>query len=622
MKRTFSVLLFTFFALSACLAQTYSLPSDRTITWNPAGMDVVGGIPSGTWSNCVTTQCNTVSGGTVTAASINAAITSAPANTVVNLPAGPWAISGNINMKSNVVLRGAKPAASPWMPTADSSATQLNLSSGSKIEFVGGSKAANWTPGATSGYAITSGYTQGSTALTLSSGDAANFTGAGTEYISVYQNTDSALISYNGATWLGEDCDCAESHAWQQYARVVSKNGTILTIEPPVYGITPTPTGPAVRKQTFGVVNAGLENMRVNSAGGAVHGIIEFIFTRNCWLDNIETYNADNNSSGSAHVWTQFSYANEYRDSYLHHGVSNNSGRNYGFEFYHWNSRHKIENNIVRDTRHSIANEGGNSGTVFLYNYTDQNWEGEDYSDFLTEDEAGNHGAHPKFNLFEGNNATDYWFDYTQGSSSHNTVFRNRVRCDDEGGGVGPSLSVNRSWTSAWEWSCVEIEYYNRYYNIVGNIIGLPSMTTGALIWNQAGSPSNWPAIFRFGFSSAGGSWTDGLSRSTAILHGNYDYVSDSQATWDGGSTHALADSLYYGSKPAFFGTCTWPPIDPSGPTTNTIPARERYNNSTLCTANPPSQFSASPTAACNISPSVSVTPLFVGRSTIVVCPH
>src|SRR5439155_15106866 len=137
-------------------------------------------------------------GGTDNTSRINACISGAAANTAVFLAAGVYRVDGSITMKSNVALRGAKAAVSPWLPAADGTATTLNMAGG-QISFSGGSKS-NWSPGANSGTAITSGYTQGSASITVS--DASNY--AVNDYVSVYQNRDSAIIDDKGYTWLGE----------------------------------------------------------------------------------------------------------------------------------------------------------------------------------------------------------------------------------------------------------------------------------------------------------------------------------------------------------------------------------------------------------------------------------
>jgi hypothetical protein len=493
-------------------------------------------------------------------------------------------------MKSNVVLRGAKATgAGPFLPNADATMTTLNMNGGNII-FNGGDKSTNWSPGPGRGTAITAGYVQGSTSITVSSATSYNVN----DYISIYQDKDPAIIDDKNLDWLGEDGGGGDAHVMQQYTRVTAKNGNTLTIDPPIYYVTPNPTGQSIRRQTFNIVMAGLENIRINGNGTNIK-LIQIEFARNCWVKGVETYNVGQDSSGSPHIWVQFSYGNEFRDGYHHKGVSNDSGRNYGLEFYNWNSRHKIENNIIRDTRHSIIFEGGGSGNVILYNYTDDNWESVQGSgasrdnSFLSEDAVPNHGAHPMMNLWEGNYVSSIWGDYTQGSSSHNTLFRNRVSC----------IRSSYALSSPWLWVCVEVETYNRYYNLVGNVIGLPTFTGGTLVSNSsANSPG--PVIYRFGRNSAGGAYGDPTSYSTTIKHGNYDYVTDGVAHWDGGADHTLANSLYYLSKPAFFGTCAWPPFGPEGnPTAGTVPAKDRYDGTRLCA--PPSSGPTTLAAPANL---------------------
>jgi hypothetical protein len=176
-------------------------------------------------------------------------------------------------------------------------------------------------------------------------------------------------------------------------------------------------------------------------------------------------------------------------------------------------------------------------------------------------------------NLWEGNFSANFWGDYTQGSSSHNTAFRNYFQCKNTGNALD---------ADPWLWVCVEIEEYNRYYNLIGNVIGYSALTSGTLLCNDSSCEDNvaQPLIYRFGYSSAGGSYSDPASHSTTIKHGNYDYVTDGVAHWDGGSDHALPASMYYDSKPAFFGTYAWPPFGSDlTPTVGTLPAKDRFDN-------------------------------------------
>jgi hypothetical protein len=143
-------------------------------------------------------------------------------------------------MKSGVVLRGAKKQGlPPYLPAADASATTLIFGNGGLIFFRGGDKQHNWTPGPQSGYSITSGYTQGSTSLTLSNASALSIG----DYICVYQNKDTAAIDDKGETYLGEDSG-PDPRVWAQYTKVTNKSGNVITIDPPLYQVTPNPTWP------------------------------------------------------------------------------------------------------------------------------------------------------------------------------------------------------------------------------------------------------------------------------------------------------------------------------------------------------------------------------------------
>ena len=553
----------------------YDLPADRWMTWaGKTGLDPVIGIPNYTSVTCTGLD---PTGASDNASKINACITAASPKTAVYIPAGVYLVKSQINMKSNVVLRGAG-ASSPWMPLSSPGTTTLNISA--RINFDGGSKSTNWTPGASQGTSIVAGYATGSTQITLS--DASNYNVG--NVISIFQDNDSAVISSKGYGWLGED-DGTGQRVLQQYSTITNKEGNVLTIDPPISYASPNPVRPAVRKQTFNVVMAGLEDIKINRASTSDNYLIFMRFVKNCWLRNIETYNSGNLSSGSPHVWLQFSYQCEIRDSYFHHGESYDSGRSYGIQMYNWNSSHKIENNIIRDTRHAISFEGGGSNCAILYNYTDDNGESvqgqgtvRDTS-FLGEDTMTNHGSHPHMILWEGNSVTSWWGDYTQGSSSHITFYRNNVRC------VNTTIPLS---SNPWLWSCIEVEQYNYYFNLVGNVIGQSSWTKGTVVNN--GNGGALPQIYRFGYSSAGGSYTDSQPYSTAIKHGNFDYVSKGIAHWDGGADHAMRVSIYYNSKPSFFGTLIWPPFGSDlNPMVGSLPAIERYRGNIIISGPRPS---------------------------------
>jgi hypothetical protein len=558
--------------LQPVLKATYSIPSARTITWaGKAGLDPVGGIPSAGWA---TVPCNVIADGVTNQVSqINSCISGAVANRVVKLPCGAIVANGTISMKSNVALRGCAPLRYPTtvLPAADAAVTTLVLN-GNQVLFNGGSKTANWTPyGANSGIAVSSGYTKDSTQLTV-----ANTTGLTVNgWISLYQNEDTSLMSWRGINYLGEDCGCSTPHAWQQYTKITAMNGNVLTIDPPVYQVSPSPTGVAVRPQSFGVQMAGLEDVRLQ--GNNTGTLVRFNFTAYVWLKGIETYGGGDNS-GENHILGTFSHNVEIRDSIVHDGGSFNSGANYGIGSYWWNSAYKIENNEIYHTRHSIIFEAGMSGAFIGYNYSHDNAEGEDFS-FLSEDCTPNHGANPMMNLWEGNWCQQFYSDYTQGSASYNTLFRNY--------GYGTRTEFHPASGMPFR-----IGPFSRDYNLVGNVSGRSSWTSGTAVCNSASCSGN--IAYEFGVHTDG-SYLDSQSRSTALLQGNYDYVTDGVAVWDN-SDHSLPASLYYGSKPAFLGSCAWPAFGPDVPTQiQTLPAKERATGGAGCSG------PSAPTAPANL---------------------
>jgi hypothetical protein len=99
-------------------------------------------------------------------------------------------------------------------------------------------------------------------------------------------------------------------------------------------------------------------------------------------------------------------------------------------------------------------------------------------------------------NLIEGNVSAKITHDYTMGSSSHNTLFRNWVR----GWRSNPPIG--------WGVWAIDIQNFNRYFNIVGNVIGLPSWTTGTVLADNNCTPEE-PAVYRFGCTGQPGGYLD-----------------------------------------------------------------------------------------------------------------
>ena len=100
------------------------------------------------------------------------------------------------------------------------------------------------------------------------------------------------------------------------------------------------------------------------------------------------------------------------------------------------------------------------------------------------------------------------------------------------------------------------------------------------------------PTAIEFGCDGQPGTYTDTLAYSTAVLHGNYDYVTDGVANW-ASPDHVLNNSMYYDAKPGV-GTwwcdeTPWPPIGPDVLNlTNDIPAKRKHDGASCTVTAPP----------------------------------
>jgi hypothetical protein len=521
------------------------------IPWK-AGLDPEGGIPVYTVKkNAVTDYGADPTGVTDATTAINNCLKGVVAPGACFLPTGTYLVTGEITMTvSEKVLRGNGPGN-----------TILNLGAASAhVSFDGGSK-----PSLTGAKRITSGLTKGSTSLTLS-----NVTGLAIgDWVSLTQENEAGVVNIGDCRYCGYDNGTGQ-YARQQFAKITNIAGTVITINRPLYYTMTAGLNPIALEVTFGVVKAGLENLRLKRTVAPSEVIVYMQWTRHSWLKNIETGPGGNNT-GDGHITIRWSHGIEVRDSYVHDGYGFASGQNYGIEILQWNSDHKIENNIIVGTRHAILGAGG-AGVVVLYNYIDSGRESEDLN-FLSADMNPNHGAHPTMWLIEGNSSAKITWDETHGSSSHNVGFRNHAR-------------LTRT-TPAYDWGQwgIDVQATNRSMSLLGNVIGTSAVTSGTVIADGACSPTE-PTMFRFGCDGQPGSYTDATSRTTTILHGNYDFVTDGVATWDGGADHTLPSSLYYGSKPSFFGGCPWPVFGPDASgIVGVLPAKERYKGVATCTS-------------------------------------
>src|SRR3989338_7085776 len=451
------------FLLSFIALSHYSfaeiIPADKRINWSPG---IPGGIPNYSATRNAVTQHGAVGDGiTDDTFAIQSCINALTSMQVCYLPPGTYKVTSQLNMfTAQTALRGA--GANSKIISYSPSGDIINMGSGSEGSLIN----------------ISSGYTKDSTSLTFA--DAATISSILVgDYIVVVQSNDSFVdpTGYNGCTYCGLNDD--ETKAMNQIVRVTNKVDNILTIHKPLYFTFQASLTPQIIE--FGMkTNIGVEDIYIendSSTSNQLRANINIGKCAYCWVENIESYNAN-----MSHVRLQEAYGAEIRDSKFSYGHAYDGDHAYGAFIFVTNSDHLIENNIFYHLRHSMILEGGGSGNVYGYNYSNRMFGDVDpnNTNWLMADIV-THGAHPYMNLFEGNVAQHLGADYTHGSGSHNTFFRNQITREN--------LNYDNTLADQHLFA-VDISKFNYYLNVVGNVLGKSSQTFNA--YEDSGTRINY----------------------------------------------------------------------------------------------------------------------------------
>lgn len=236
---------------------------------------------------------------------------------------------------------------------------------------------------------------------------------------------------------------------------------------------------------------------------------------------------------------------------------------------------------------------GQGLGNVIAYNYVTNTTPG-------WWDISVNHGPHNMYNLIEGNVIHWYKDDGYFGSSSHNTLFRNRI-----------------------DWQ-IGLKHFCNYYNIVGNVLGTIGLND---VYESSLNGPFESSIYELGYPNIGNqNWSgtvgpttppdyrglpntlDGTQqrdlnvKATLLRHGNFDYVNN-HTMWDPAiPDHTIPNSLYLPGKPSWWGVLPWPPIGPDrSPMVSQIPAQQRFANGMPTPTPTPAPAPTAPiTTACS----------------------
>jgi hypothetical protein len=523
------------------------LPAARVIDWSQSG--IPGGIPNRT------VVCASIAPG-ATRSAIQAALDSCKPDQVVLLAAGTYEIDGGLTIPSNVVLRGAGPRR-----------TILSARGAGEgfIRFGSGT-----TPSAEDSIAITAGATAQSTRITLA--DASDIEVG--SHLMVTQLNDPSYVSVttsNGnCTWCDGGIGWNGTRAQGQIVEVTAVDGKVVTISPALY--VAYARKPLATEVDMGATNAGVEDLQVlmNDTGFTANFLMEG--ASNSWIRNVES-----NYTDGDHAQLHWSYRNEIRDSWFHDAFTHSAGRTDADIFIADKSTGTlVENNVLRRLHQSVMLNWGAAGNVIAYNYIDNNFDSVGHNTLFGG--LNVHGAHPMFNLWEGNVAPKLDADYFWGSSSHNTAFRNWFKgaamVYGPLAGRDPEQAAGGFWASQ-ALAAVDLSQTTRFYSLVGNVIGSDRqkalgkwtpMTVARQPRSYYSTNNSYGYAFGYANPSDGGGDPGDTDKAytTAIVHGDYDVVTGSFRWSPAIASHDLPNSFYRATKPAWFGSLAWPAFGPS----------------------------------------------------------
>jgi hypothetical protein len=571
-------------------AQLWSnvLDPARAIDWTTKG---AGPIPTRT------TICSTFNPG-ATSTQINSAIASCPAGQVVKLNAGTYTLTTGLvfSGKDNVTLRGAGPDATFLEFTAingcGGKAGMVCVINGSTHYPGSQGNTVNWT----------SGYAKGTTAIVLSA--TTNLQVGSTMVLDQLNDVGTADPGNDIWVCVGTPT-CTQSGGSGSVQREQVQFVTVTSISggacPCTIGISPgiyMPNWRSARSpQAWWVSNdpyvtgVGLEDFSIKYQSGVIGPFnISFFNAKNSWVKNVRSIKPE-----QKHVNLFVSHHITVRDSYFF-STTNSVNDSYAVDLY-WAGDNLIENNIAQRVAVPWMVETNAPGSVFGYNYSINNlFDSGNTATQWMQAAAHDHGNGSSFVLFESNDGNGTVRENYFGMVHFFTDFRNRW-AGWEPSGVMQNQSV-----------AVMNQALARFHNYIGNVLGTDSFhTTYQTI--AGGSTTNCThSIYAIGLGSNcanGGSGpfppNDANTLPSLMRWGNYDTVNDTSRFVAGEvpsgisnysnpvpASNNLPPSFYLSSKPAWFGSVTWPAIGPDvsggsepnvGGHNAMIPARRCFEN-------------------------------------------
>jgi hypothetical protein len=531
------------------------IPSARPYAW-ASFCGVPGGIPERT------TIYKTLPPSS-TAAQISAAIAACPSGQVVFLSAGTYNLgSSSFNFgynKSGVTVRGAGPGRT--IITGSGSLIQ------NTYQYLDGDHPIR----------VTSGYAKGSTSIALASAPTAYMTPG--QLIIITEDSSPNKFSAGVGTYARDGLTSgfwrngSASRCFRYMSRIASVSGNTINLATPI----PIDFSPALNINAYGMGGNGLTTLcGVESLTVTGSDPIRYWLTDRCWCKDVEFKDCAQGDVGFLQLNECFQF--ELRRCYFHDAVgypNQVDGIAVGVSFESFNGL--FVDNIANRTS-AMFEINGAGANAFLYNYASDTAR-------VTNSVPSpfpflyHHGPHCLMNLFEGNVGDNFRGDGYHGSDSHGVIFRNSFNALNS----DPRLTYDRV--------LITLPRASYYYSAVGNVLGDPSWSPGRYDL-VLGDSVTTGSIYALGFpngpradttaptswSTYPGTYPDAAVASTLLRHGNYDYFNKT-TVWDSSiASRTIPKSLFYSSKPDFFGACQWPPIGPDiSAFVTDIPAQVRW---------------------------------------------
>jgi hypothetical protein len=532
------------------------LPAGHGIDWTIAG---VGGIP-------VRSEICARLKPSADVDEINFALASCRNGQTVLLGAGTYAIDGTIQVPSNVTLRGSGANSTILEAIGKSGGDVISLGSGS----------VHYQP-----LGILSGATAGSKEIELTDASPVR---AG-EYLTIAEVNDSKYVTSSGS---GGNCNWCDGWsdtgrlARGQIVEVTKIRENKASISPALYSeYTNSPGAVPFR---MSAQFAGVEDLQVYATNSGYASNFGLHMCAHCWIKDVKS-----NYTDGDHVEVSWGFHDEIRDSYFSNAFLHQPGKyDSDIQIALKTSATLIENNIIDRTHTAIMLEWGAAGNVIAYNYT--TGEFDSGASNLAIGGIVFHGAHPQYNLLEGNVVTKIEEDPVWGSSSHTTAFRNWVVGTNRVcGPANPRATISCAGADAHfgfqAARAIDLSYLATADSYVGNIIGSAQMQTlngynvplkqnGAVEYPDR---RNYDAVaygwsFGFGSTSDDGNGTGcgggmpachrtGIS-ATNFFHGNFNNITRS-VEWTADAPRELPASFYLSAKPEWWGAFPYPAIGP-----------------------------------------------------------